>query len=230
MRRVLVLMLMVAGLLVASKGTASALDCEVYMTGTAKDVYNNTVSTAGNWLYLGHWYTDPNTCLADGLPRVNTFAYQTCLNRPSAVGISMTGYVYYDHQLVNGWFAPNSCRTAFGLNYYTPLGSGQSLYPGNNITDGGYELIYQTDTNFVLYNPSATAIWAINCRPVCNVLGNNSPGVATMQSDGNLVVYDSVGTAVWDSQTYGAYGAFLALRNGQLRIFATNGNTIWQAP
>lgn len=225
MRRVLVLMVMLMGMLCASKGTAAAAACEVYMSGTQKDVYNNTVFTAGTWLYVGD-YADPYVCFNDALADVNYYAYQVCLNRPSAVTINMLGSVSLGGMFVNGWYAPGSCRTDFGLNYYTPLAPGQWLNPGDSLTSGSYQLRYQTDANLVLYNGS-TAIWAINCWPVCNPLG--PAGAATMQTDGNFVVYDDVGNPEWASNTGGS-GTFLAVRSGRVQVYSASGNVLWQAP
>lgn len=229
MRRVIILTVMFVCIMLASAETASAGTCRVVVEGYQKDVFNNTVWSNGGISYHVGYYGDGNTCLFEAQYTVNAVARSVCVNHPSAVNITMLGTVYFDDVWQNGWWAPNSCRNGFGLNYYTTLGPGQSLYPGDSLwsVNGDYELKYQTDANLVLYQGS-TAQWAINCWPTCNNLGN--AGVTTMQTDGNFVVYDDTSNYVWNSSTYGANGAFLALRYGQLRIFSTTGATLWSAP
>lgn len=229
MKRVIVLTAMLVCIMLASARTATAGECTTLVGGTQKDVFNNTVwnGTVGN--YLVGYYSDAFTCLAQAQGVINNAVRSVCLNRRSAVGIIMGGDVYFDGVWVNGVWAPNSCRTGFGLNYYTTLASGQSLNPGDSLfsVNNSHELRYQTDANFVFYQGS-TPLWAINCWPTCNTIGN--AGVATMQTDGNLVVYDDTSNAVWNSGTAGNGGAFLALRNGELLLFATNGSVLWSAP
>jgi hypothetical protein len=229
MRRIFVLTFMLVCGLLASVSTASAGECRVLVGGNQKDVFNNTVwSSTGVFYHVGY-YGDANTCLSEARPVVNSVARSVCLNHLSAVNITMLGDVYFDGTPVNGWWAPSSCRSGFGLNYYTTLAPGQSLYPGDSLwsVNSDYELKYQTDANLVFYQGS-TALWAINCMPTCNNLGN--AGVATMQTDGNFVAYDDTNNAVWDSSTYGAYGAFLAIRYGQLLIFSPSGSVLWSKP
>lgn len=229
MRRVIVLTFMFVCAMLASAQTASAGECRVLIGGNQKDVFNNTVWSGSATFYHVGYYGDDLTCLSEARYVVNNVARSVCLNHQSAVNITMLGDVYFNGTPVNGWWAPSSCRTGFGLNYYTTLGPGQSLNPGDSLfsVNSDYELKYQTDGNFVFYQ-GGTPLWAINCWPTCNNIGN--AGVATMQTDGNLVVYDDNSNAVWYSNTYGANGAFLAIRYGQLLLFSTSGSVLWSAP
>jgi hypothetical protein len=101
-----------------------------------------------------------------------------------------------------------------------------------------FQLILQTDGNFVLYclddtslpgNLSLTgatytdAIWAS---------GTDGKGAVrcNMQTDGNLVLYDNSSKALWNSHTEGNPGAFLRCQSdGNLVILGSNGAILWNS-
>ncbi|WP_329564359.1 hypothetical protein [Kitasatospora sp. NBC_01266] len=101
--------------------------------------------------------------------------------------------------------------------------SNYATYNANN----GYEIILQTDGNFVLYNGNGTALWASgtdgkgvtqldwsqsgyvkllnSSNGVVCTLGALSPapgGQAVLQNDGNFVFYNTAGNATWATNTY----------------------------
>ena len=104
--------------------------------------------------------------------------------------------------------------TATTLNEPSVLDGGQELLNGN------YAFIMQTDGNLVLYNGS-TAIWASNT--------SGNPGAyCTMQSDGNLVVYSSSGGALWATGTNGNPGAYVTLQtDGNVVVYSSSNVALW---
>jgi hypothetical protein len=77
-----------------------------------------------------------------------------------------------------------------------------ALYPGQYISNGQVQLVYQGDGNLVLYSSDWQPLWASWTQ-------GTSPNVAIMQGDGNFVVYDAGWNAVWASWTHGYPGAYL---------------------
>src|SRR5215213_3964568 len=94
-----------------------------------------------------------------------------------------------------------------------------SLRPDGSITssNGRYTLIYQGDSNLVLYDSSWRALWASNT--------NGQPtGVCIMQGDGNLVIYDPAGNALWASGTDQYPGSRLVVQDdGNVVIYQPEG-------
>jgi len=83
------------------------------------------------------------------------------------------------------------------------INSGERLYPGNSKTsqNGNYTLIFQEDSNFVLYKKDGdnqTPIWASETYDGDNSATNKS---VVMQEDGNFVMYNGDGQAIWASST-----------------------------
>lgn len=111
---------------------------------------------------------------------------------------------------------------------YTPLKSGATMNPGDSLVspNGSYELIFQTDSNLVLYSGSAgsytNALWSTSTA------GKSATSVI-MQTDGNCVMY--VGTdAAWATNTSGNPGAYLAVQNdGNLVVYSATGTALWQS-
>lgn len=95
------------------------------------------------------------------------------------------------------------------------LQAGEEMYS----QDGRFRLIMQTDGNFVLYQGYA-ALWHTSTS------GSGANNLAAFQADGNLVVYNP-NQPVWSSGIYSP-GATLALQNdGNLVIYAINGQPLW---
>jgi hypothetical protein len=110
----------------------------------------------------------------------------------------------------------------------TPLKSGATMNPGDSLVspNGSYELIFQTDSNLVLYSGSAgsytNALWATS------TVGKNATTVQ-MQSDGNCVMYAGT-SAVWTTNTAGNPGAYLAVQNdGNLVVYSASGSALWNS-
>ncbi|WP_405879317.1 hypothetical protein OG762_12075 [Streptomyces sp. NBC_01136] len=80
----------------------------------------------------------------------------------------------------------------------------------------------QTDGNFVLYNNTATPIWASGTW-------DHSGSTATFQTDGNLVVYaPEGGPALWASGTWGNPGSTFAFQqDGNLVIYSSGHQVLW---
>jgi hypothetical protein len=106
----------------------------------------------------------------------------------------------------------------------TLLKSGQTLIPGNSLLSpsGQYELIFQTDSNLVLYNGTVTtapnAVWSTS------TVGKGGTSVI-MQSDGNLVMYAG-SNAVWATNTAGNPGAYLAVQDDGILAVYTAANLV----
>jgi hypothetical protein len=215
-------------LLLAFAQSASAdASCGVLVEGNVSDVFGNTVWSGSSMVGAGI-QPDAGTCSAAAYNALNSHAYSICAQRSSGVNIDISGRVYFNEQLVQEHEGPRSCVSGFGLNSYTALGSGAALNPSDAITspNGWYMLTYQSDGNIVVYQGS-TVVWAGNCWSTCNNWG--AAGVARMQGDGNFIVFNSSGDMVWMSATVSS-GAFLALRDdGQIAIYATNGNRLWSS-
>jgi hypothetical protein len=90
--------------------------------------------------------------------------------------------------------------------------------------DGRFRLIYQDDTNLVLYRDTdGVAQWDTRPQP-------GGVGVCIMQGDGNLVVYNAAATAVWASGTDGNPGSRLVMQNdGNLVIYTPQDQPIWSS-
>jgi hypothetical protein len=106
--------------------------------------------------------------------------------------------------------------------------------PGQNLTvltNGGYNLLWQTDGNLVLYNPANAPVFASNTSSF-------TEGASTLcfQTDGNLVVYaggEGV-DPIWASGTAdtevasGDGGEFLVLfQDGTLQILSATNTVLW---
>ncbi|MGW1363076.1 hypothetical protein ACWCQP_37415 [Streptomyces chartreusis] len=111
-----------------------------------------------------------------------------------------------------------------------PPATGDDMQPGEVLTSnssirspsGRYRLIYQDDTNLVLYrDPDLVALWDTRPQP-------GGTGVCIMQGDGNLVVYNAGAGPVWSSGTDGNPGSRLVLQDdGNLVIYRSDGAPIW---
>jgi hypothetical protein len=100
------------------------------------------------------------------------------------------------------------------------LAAGDTLYPGQYISNGSVQLVYQGDGNLVLYNQYWQPLWA-------SWTHGTSPNVAVMQGDGNFVVYDAGWNAVWASWTHGYPGAYLHLSNQRFYISRSDCTSCW---
>jgi len=103
------------------------------------------------------------------------------------------------------------------------LSGGQTLFPGQFLISPnfGYQLIYQTDGNLVLYRGDGVVLKNFNTQTA-------NPGRAEMQTDGNFVVYDSNGNFLFQSETSGNPGATLALQDdGNVVIYNITNNPIY---
>ncbi|MQL85506.1 hypothetical protein Taro_018033 [Colocasia esculenta] len=98
------------------------------------------------------------------------------------------------------------------------LPSGQSLAPGQSLTNCGVTLSMQTDCALVLYD-NGNAVWS------SGTYGQGSNCQLSMQSDGNLVIYSN-GNAVWASNTQRGDGNYVLVlqRDRNLVIY---GSSIW---
>ena len=84
-----------------------------------------------------------------------------------------------------------------------------------------YKLIFQTDGNLVVYNPSGKAVWDSKTN-------NKNGKILAMQSDGNLVIYTSSYKAIWSSKTHGHSGSTLAIQDdGNVVIYDSSDKPIW---
>lgn len=72
------------------------------------------------------------------------------------------------------------------------LGGGASEWS----CDGRFELVMQTDGNFVVYDAWGSPLWN------SETAGHDGAWLA-VQDDGNVVVYDAWGAPLWDTGTWG---------------------------
>ncbi|MQL85512.1 hypothetical protein Taro_018029 [Colocasia esculenta] len=96
--------------------------------------------------------------------------------------------------------------------------SGQSLAPGQSLTNCGITLSMQTDCNLVLYD-NGNAVWSSGTS------GRGSNCRLSMQTDGNLVIY-SDSNAAWASNTDRGNGNYVLVlqRDRNVVIY---GSSIW---
>jgi uncharacterized protein (AIM24 family) len=88
------------------------------------------------------------------------------------------------------------------------LSAGQQLLPGQELDDGPYRAVMQTDGNFVVYNAS-TPMWSTHTS------GHMNQGFhLVMQGDGNLVMYSGSGAVVWASYRFGSSPVLVLWNNG----------------
>jgi hypothetical protein len=100
---------------------------------------------------------------------------------------------------------------------------GGVLYPGDQLDspNAQYHLIYQHDSNFVLYDAAWSPIWASGTA-------GHDPGFVVMQHDGNLVLYDASGVPRWASDTSNHPLAYLTLQDdGNVVVYGSDGTTLW---
>jgi CSLREA domain-containing protein len=104
----------------------------------------------------------------------------------------------------------------YGGTAPSTLSAGGVLSPGQYLLSPGhgYQLLYQTDGNLVLYRGDGVALWG------SGTAGQTADHV-TMQADGNLVIYGP-GVAQWASNTAGNLNAVLKLQDdGNLVIYTS---------
>lgn len=101
------------------------------------------------------------------------------------------------------------------------LMAGQTLEPGQAISDGRSVLIMQGDGNFVDYDASNGFVYWNS--------GTFVPGsFVSMQTAGNLVIYSPTGTALWTSFTDPSSGDRLVLAFEGFPVIYTPGNiALW---
>jgi hypothetical protein len=121
-----------------------------------------------------------------------------------------------------------TATTPPGGSPYTPLKSGATMNPGDSLVApaGKYELIFQTDSNLVLYSGTAgsftNALWSTSTA-------GKSATTVQMQSDGNCVMYAGT-AAVWATNTVGNPGSYLAVQDdGNLVVYSTSGTALWNS-
>lgn len=89
------------------------------------------------------------------------------------------------------------------------------IYPGQEFvsSSGEYQLIFQEDSNLVLYrrnNDGNCPIWATNTWAE----GEATNKSVLLQRDGNFVLYDGEGRALWAaSSNYNAVRPFIVVQN-----------------
>jgi hypothetical protein len=104
------------------------------------------------------------------------------------------------------------------------LNPGEFLTPGQFLKspNGQFQVIYQTDGNFVVYRTrDKHPLWASNT--------NGQPAWRCyMQGDGNLVAYKSQGQPVWASNTDGKGNCQLIMQDdGNLVIYTSGHSPVW---
>lgn len=87
-------------------------------------------------------------------------------------------------------------------------------------TCNGYNLLFQSDGNLMLYHPNGKSLWNS---------GTGGRGNAfALQRDGNVVIYDANWRPIWATNTVGNSGAFLALQtDGNLVVYNSSGRPLW---
>ena len=105
-----------------------------------------------------------------------------------------------------------------------------TLNPGDKLTskDGQHKAVMQTDGNFVIYNGSGGATWALQ---TVNVPYYGPGRKAVMQTDGNFVVYNTNGSAAWStgSNNSNSPTKIVMQNDGNLVVYDSTGATKWQS-
>jgi pimeloyl-ACP methyl ester carboxylesterase len=101
----------------------------------------------------------------------------------------------------------------------------ERLYPHESLrsANGLYELVYQGDGNFVLYNEHGVPLWA------ADTVGT-PPGYVMMQWDGTLIVRDGSGLLAFDTEadSGGRPDSYLVVQNdGNVVIYDSTGFPTW---
>lgn len=101
------------------------------------------------------------------------------------------------------------------------LKSGASLAVGQQLVseNGTFNMILQTDGNFVLYR-GTKALWASNTQGV-------DAAKVTMEKGGNLVLLDTGNNVVWESATDGEPGAYLIVQDDGNAVIYISTGAIW---
>ena len=66
------------------------------------------------------------------------------------------------------------------------------LWSTGTVGHPGAHAVFQSDGNFVVYDPGGGVLWA------SNTVGRAVNGRLVLQDDGNLVIYDAAGSIAWD--------------------------------
>jgi YD repeat-containing protein len=105
---------------------------------------------------------------------------------------------------------------------------GERLWPNQSISSpsGQYTLVYQSDTNLVLYGPGGPVWSTLFCGCGITYPNNGAPGFAIMQAAGNFVVYDSAISPAWANSGAGIPGSFVTVEeSGHIVIWTPDGMT-----
>jgi murein DD-endopeptidase MepM/ murein hydrolase activator NlpD len=110
-----------------------------------------------------------------------------------------------------------------GAATQSALFTGQQMTGGQELQDGPFTLVMQTDGNLVEYlaepNGQSYALWS------SGTWGN--PGaLVVMQTDGNLVIYLD-GRPLWDSGTWGHSGVVLVVWTNGALFLADSTSLLW---
>lgn len=131
----------------------------------------------------------------------------------------------------NGWNALHfydnagnrSLLTASGPYIPMVVPSGTLLSRGQAVlsSDNRYLLVFQSDSNLVLYDQSWMPTW--------NTLTQGSGATAmVMQTDGNLVLYTQNGVPVWSTNTHGKPGSRLLVQtDGNVVVYTPADVPVW---
>ncbi len=112
----------------------------------------------------------------------------------------------------------------FAGNASNSLSSGAALLPGDYLLspNRGYQLIYQTDGDLVLYRGDHVAIWSSGTA-------GYAPGRAEMQSDGNFVIYDDANVPRFHTATFANSHSRLVLQDdGNLVVYSIFNTSLFE--
>jgi hypothetical protein len=198
------------------------------------------VATAGKQIFLTGQAYDRNGVWTnmETLEALQRPVYLNAYNDTSVIGIMMFSYNRSGGTKDHPELRPAHCEIAErmgigpGCGYTTPR-AGTIIWPGSSIgsPSGRFQLAYQTDGNFVLYD-NWSPVWAINCWPNCSstgLWGNpfEPAGFAQMQPDGNLVTYNAYLQPTFASGSP-EVSAYLAIGDdGSLRVLGPTGSVLW---
>ncbi|PKA51979.1 Mannose-specific lectin [Apostasia shenzhenica] len=98
--------------------------------------------------------------------------------------------------------------------------SGESLSPGEYLSEGIHTFILRRDCNLVLHDRYGRVLWATNTG------GRSSSCNLLLQPDGNLVIYDFRGWVIWDSGTNGPEGDYVLVLQHNRKV-VLYGTAVW---
>jgi len=227
--------------------------CVIFIAIAAGVYFTNSACSLGTWAGSAcptpAAPASPAACVPDGSPSMTKPPGTDCC---SANGVDATGNCMAVSTTSTPGGAPGGAPGPSPVP--APMGMGSSvptapltppavagvsgdtataaatLNPGDKLTskDGQHTAVMQTDGNFVIYNGSGGATWALQ---TVNVPWSGPGRKAVMQTDGNFVIYNPDGSAAWAtaSNNSNSPSKIVMQNDGNLVVYDSTGAAKWQS-